>query len=253
MFDHSAFLRPVRIHLILLMCAMLALSACASAPHDPLAKAEYERINDPLEPTNRAVFAFNSIFQSLIVRPLALVLDALPEGVQVAFSNFFTNLAEPRNVANALLQGDPKAAGTSLGRFITNSTIGLGGMINVTGSENHNPRDFGQTLARWTGDNGAYIQLPFIGASSVTHGIGFLVDGLYSIPKIQANRTDQDILPIAAGFANGVVTYSENLAAIDNIYKTSPDPYASFRNIYQQQRQKFVFGKVDELEITELE
>ena len=246
MFDHSFFSRSQRMHFILLMCAMLALSACASAPNDPLAQAEYERINDPLEPTNRAVFAFNSFFQSLIVRPLAIAFDALPEGVQTAFSNFFTNLSEPRNVANALLQGDPAAAGTSLGRFMTNSTIGLGGLINVTGSKNHDPRDFGQTLARWTGGNGAYLQLPFIGASSVTHGIGFLVDGLYSLPKIQANRTDQNIIPVVSSFTSGVVTYSENLSAIDNVYKTSPDPYTTFRNVYQQQRQKFVFGTVEE-------
>lgn len=244
------FFSPMRGHIILLLCAMLALSACASAPHDPLAKAEYARINDPLEPTNRAVFAFNTFFQSIFVRPLAIVLDALPEGVQTALGNFFTNLAEPRNIANALLQGDPDAAGTSLGRFVTNSSIGLGGIINVTGSENHDPRDFGQTLARWTGDTGAYLQLPFIGSSSVTNGIGFLVDGLYSIPRIQANRTDQAALPVVAGFAGGVVQYSQNLDAIDHIYQTSPDPYTSFRSIYQQDRQKLIFGHA---ELPELE
>ena len=238
---------------VLLLCTLLAVSACASAPYDPLERVEYERINDPLEPTNRAIFSFNTVIQAVIMRPLAIAYDSLPEGVRTAVGNFFTNLAEPRNIANALLQGDPKTAGTSLGRFVTNSSVGLGGLINITGSENHGPRDFGQTLALWSGGTGAHLELPFLGSFSVTAGIGFLVDGLYSIPKIQANRGGHNNLPLLIGINRGMIIYSDNLAAIDEIYRTSPDPYTSFRNIYQQRRRQFVFGNSYDLDNLQLD
>jgi ABC-type transporter lipoprotein component MlaA len=43
----------------LAILSVLFLVACASAPTDPEARAEYDSANDPAEPTNRAIFAAN--------------------------------------------------------------------------------------------------------------------------------------------------------------------------------------------------
>lgn len=227
---------------LLLLWVVMVGAGCAIAITDPVARMEYERINDPLEPVNRTVFSFNSTFQTIIVRPLASMYNFLPSGVHTALENFFSNLSEPRNVVNALLQGDPKASGTTLGRFLTNSTVGLGGLIDITGEENHDPRDFGQTLAQWTGGTGPYLELPFIGSSSTTATAGLIFDGLYSVPQIQANRTEETRLPIAMAATQAIQIYGENIDNIDNIFQTSLDPYVAFRNAYQQRRNAFIFG-----------
>ena len=221
---------------------MVGLSACATVTNDPLARAEYERINDPLEPLNRKVALFNSGVQKVAFDPIAAAYNTLPQGFRTMINSFFRNLSEPRNIMNALLQGEPQAAGISLGRFMTNSTIGLGGLIEVTGADNYHPKDFGGTLAVWTGKQSAYLKLPLLGPSSVTDTMGMFVDSLYGLPNVQARRTGSTTIVLTTNAVNSVHQYAKIADDLQDIRQNSPDPYIVIRSNYRQMRQRSIFS-----------
>jgi phospholipid-binding lipoprotein MlaA len=139
----------------------LGLAGCASNPADP---------NDPLEAKNRDVDAINNHLDRTILAPVVTVyIDAVPSGMRQGVSNFFDNLEEPNNMLNDLLQGKVGDAFTDAGRFVVNTTIGVGGLFDAATSMGmeRNDEDFGQTLGVWGTDEGAYLVLPLHGPSSV--------------------------------------------------------------------------------------
>ncbi|MFC3283426.1 MlaA family lipoprotein [Litchfieldella rifensis] len=139
---------------------------------------------DPWEGFNRRVFAFNEAIDRVALKPLAQGYDAItPQPVQTGVGNFFSNLGEVRTVLNSLLQGKPNNAGVAAGRFVINTTIGIGGLwdvatgIEVTGRE----EDFGQTLGVWGVGEGPYLVLPLLGPSTVRDTTGLPLD-MYTYP-----------------------------------------------------------------------
>jgi phospholipid-binding lipoprotein MlaA len=134
---------------------------------------------DPWESFNRRVFVFNEKLDYMAAKPLALAYrNATPQKVDDSITNIFSNLGEPFNMANNLLQGKFTAASSDLGRFVINSTVGLLGIFDVArhlGLEKHN-EDFGQTLAYWGMDAGPYLMLPILGPSTVRDTAGFATE-----------------------------------------------------------------------------
>ncbi len=126
--------------------------------------------SDPWRRLNEGTHAFNETVDRFALEPLAKGYDfVVPELVQGGVGNFFENLLVPRTVLNDLLQGKVASAFRHTGRFLVNTTVGLGGLIDVadeTGME-HDPEDFGQTLGRWGVGAGPYLVLPLLGPSSV--------------------------------------------------------------------------------------
>ncbi|WP_189466390.1 MlaA family lipoprotein [Litchfieldella qijiaojingensis] len=140
--------------------------------------------DDPWEGFNRRVFAFNEALDRAILKPLAQGYDFVtPQPAQTGVGNFFSNLGEIRTVLNSLLQGKPGNAGISAGRFVINSTVGIGGLLDFATPMGINAReeDFGQTLAVWGAGEGPYVVLPFFGPSTVRDAAGLPVD-IYSYP-----------------------------------------------------------------------
>lgn len=126
--------------------------------------------SDPLEPINRAVFGFNELVDRWALRPVAIAYEKLvPSLVQQGVTNFFGNLDEVNTAVNAALQGKPEESANAIGRFVFNTTIGLGGVIDVMSSfgADATDEDFGQTLGAWGVQEGPYLVLPFIGPSTV--------------------------------------------------------------------------------------
>ncbi len=107
--------------------------------------------DDPLEPLNRGIFQFNRVLDGLLLEPAARMYRmATPQFFRTGVSNFLANLTTPVVLANDLLQGDFQRAELTLGRFMMNTILGLGGLIDVGGKLGMPPRhseDFGQTLA----------------------------------------------------------------------------------------------------------
>ena len=134
---------------------------------------------DPFENTNRSIHAFNVGVDKVFFRPASKgYVTIVPDPMVTSFSEFADNLSEPGNMINAILQGNPKRAGTALARFLLNSTIGFAGLADPATEfgigEDHT--DFGETLHVWGTPEGAYVELPFFGPSNQRDATGLVVD-----------------------------------------------------------------------------
>jgi phospholipid-binding lipoprotein MlaA len=240
----SAFLR-----MFVLMMAVTGLSACATVPTDPEDKAIYDENNDPLEPMNRAVFSFNEFLDEIAIRPAAQAYRwAVPEFVRIRIGNVLTNLGEPVNFANNVLQGNGTAAADTVARFIVNSTVGLAGMHDV-GADMGTPirsADFGQTLYTWGVGEGPYLVLPLIGPSNPRDAVGLGVDIMLDPWGYLANnqlRNDESMAFRLTRYGLLVVDRRERmLDVMDALRRDSFDFYAQVRSLYKQRRAKQLSG-----------
>ena len=132
------------------------------------AQALVANVNDPFENINRTFFDINEKVDNVALKPIALTYSKTPEPVKHGITNFFRNLKEIDNTLNQVLQGKPKYAINDFSRFIINSTIGIGGILDPASSmglERHD-EDFGQTLGLWGVSPGPYLMIPFLGPTT---------------------------------------------------------------------------------------
>lgn len=233
---------------IALVTTLVLTAACATRPDaaaDPEAYADYEQINDPLEPFNRAVFQFNRGLDTMLLKPLAIFYrDLLPPPFQRGIRNALRNLREPQTFFNDLLQAQPERAGTTLARFVINTTLGIGGLNEVASDLGweHHEEDFGQTLAVWGVDDGPYLMLPVLGPSSPRDATGRVVDSLILDPfgLLGAILIDDSEWLTAFSITRGVLSAAEQraqvLGQLEELERTSLDFYAAIRSGYRQNR-----------------
>ena len=148
----------------------LLLSACASAPHDVSLP-----ISDPNENANRQVLAAN---QKILGPVSEGVKAAVPGPVHERLHDLNSNLKEPRILVNNLLQARFDAAARTTARFVVNTTVGLGGLVDVAGRNGvaQQSGDFGQTLFVWGVSEGPYTVWPYLGPSTTRDAVGSVVD-----------------------------------------------------------------------------
>ena len=224
----------------LLVAALLA-GGCAVMPDpaDKEAVAEFNEINDPAEPTNRAVFGINRGLDAALLKPVATAYrDATPKFFQNRINDALDNLRSPVIFLNDVLQGELERAVTTLVRFIINSTLGLLGLNDIAtdlGIKGHN-EDFGQTLAVWGVPEGPYVMLPLFGPSNPRDAIGMVVDFLIDPFNIWAGNTDRDFAVFARSGTRAVDLRAIYMEALDELEKSSLDFYASIRSLYRQRR-----------------
>ena len=133
---------------------------------------------DPWERLNRFTYRFNARFDENIFLPVADDYRRLPGVIRAGVHNFFGNLAEVPTVVNDALQLQVKSGATSVGRFVINSTIGIGGLFDFA-TRFHlakSPATFGSTLSRWGVHPGPFLVLPILGPSTLREGFGLLGD-----------------------------------------------------------------------------
>lgn len=201
---------------------------------------------DPLEGVNRFLFAINEMLDVVIFRPLAVTYSFwLPVEVQDAVRDATRNIRGPVIFLNDLFQGSWERAETTGTRFLINSTIGIGGLLDPAtdwGYEYHD-EDFGQTLGVWGAGPGPYLVLPIFGPSSARDGTGRLVDILinpftYVLPQAAS-------LGIAG--ARGIDARARFLETGDELKRDSVDFYARIRSLYLQSRENDIRnGEIDE-------
>ncbi len=125
-----------------------------------------ERKTDPFEDVNRKIYSFNKGVDNYVAKPISdAYIWITPKFVQTGVSNFFNNLSGINVFLNSFMQGKLRQGGEDTGRFLVNSTIGLGGLFDVAtkfGLE-QNEEDFGQTLAVWGVPQGPYLIIPVLG------------------------------------------------------------------------------------------
>jgi len=148
------------------------------APPVTPADAPSMRTYDPWEPLNRFTYRFNARFDEAVFLPVSNGYRRLPSPLRSGVHNFFGNLSEVDSTINFALQGRLGFGVRSLGRFLINSTIGIGGLFDVATKLNLTaaPTGFGTTLSKWGMHPGPYLVLPFLGPSTLRDGVGLLGD-----------------------------------------------------------------------------
>lgn len=189
---------------------------------------------DPWEKYNRRVHRFNGAVDRAIARPLAKAyVAAVPRPLRAGIGNFFDNLGGPVSVVNSLLQGNPRGAANALGRFLLNSTVGIGGLIDVADKARMPNRgeDFGQTMATWGWQRSRYVEVPFLGPRTLRDLFGLAADTpLRPIQYLEDDKTRVFLQGVQA------VDLRARLLAIESLGEGAVDEYALYRDMWLQRR-----------------
>lgn len=215
---------------LLVLLSLLTLQACASLP-----EGTQRSEDDPWERYNRAIYTFNDAVDSAVLRPTAKGYRYItPDPVEQGISNFFSNLGTPLVALNQFLQADFVEGFSDLGRFLINSTVGIGGLFDPAtgiGLVDHN-EDFGQTLAVWGIPSGPYLQLPFLGPSTLRDTFGVLGDSQIELLYQHIDEPEKYYL-----IALNVINQRAQLLNLDEQLRAAYDPYTFLRDAYLQRRE----------------
>jgi len=215
--------------------ALCMLSACASAPKG--------QAYDPIEKVNRFTFSFNDYFDRIVLKPLSQGYTAVvPKQGRTMVSNFFDNATYADTILNDFLQGKGKQGTSDVGRFVLNTTLGIGGLFDPAtpaGLEKHD-EDFGQTLGVWGFEPGAYVVVPVYGPNTV-RGLPALAtstltsavfwSGFFLAPAVT--------IPLAVLSAADLRSRASN--AIRFVNESALDPYVFTREAWVQHRDYLIF------------
>ena len=190
---------------------------------------------DPWERVNRFTYRFNARFDEAVFLPVSNAYRRVPSPIRSGVHNFFGNLSEVDSTINYGLQWRLKLGARSLGRFVINSTVGIGGLFDVAAKLKlaGAPTGLSTTLAKWGMHPGPYLVIPLLGPSTLRDGLGFLGD--YGISY------EVDI----AGLYRGDVSWGlSTVNAVDQrsnvnfrYYSTgSPFEYENIRFLYVRKR-----------------
>ena len=236
--------KNIMLRVMLLTLMVLPLNACSYTQNkNKIMDASGIEISDPYENLNRKVTSFNTSVDNIFVNPTIRGYRAIaPKPARQGIRNFLRNLRTPINLANQLLQGNLEGAGKTTVRGIINTSLGLGGFIDVAGHEGieYELEDFGQTLAVWGVPHGPYFVVPFIGPSSMRDYTGFFVDSVSDPVGWALTSNDQYALSIGK-FGMDYLDVRESFYDIlQDQQSTSIDYYAALRSIYYQNRRAMV-------------
>ena len=222
-----------------LLALSLLLAGCAGARPGDAEQAPVRAESDPLEPLNRGLYAVNDAFDRVTLKPIARGYKAVvPEFARRGVTNFSRNLFTPRSAVNNFLQGKPGPGFSELGRFIINSTLGIGGLIDVATAQGmpEYDEDFGQTLAVWGLPEGPYVFIPLLGPNTLLDAVSIPVD-ILSDPLIHYdNSSVRDKI-----YGLRLIDLRMRLLTADTLLEDSKDPYLTLRESYLQNRRFQVY------------
>ena len=202
---------------------------------------------DPFEPINREIFKVNMAFDATFLKPPAeLYILVIPVQFRAAINNIYDNIAILPTIANDIFQGQTNHTINDIGRFALNSTLGLGGIGNVSAQfkiPNHH-NDFGLTLAHWGNTTSPFFMIPLLGPCTLRDSYSLLIDYTFFTPYL--------LMPTVLLYQVLGVRYVDlRSQMMDNIelLHNAIDPYVLMRDAYLQHRQNQILqnsqGKVD--------
>lgn len=194
-------------------------------------------VRDPWEGFNRKVHSFNNVADKFVFRPLAVGYDKItPAPVQDCVSRFFDNLRTPVTAVNQILQRRPGHAAQSLGRFVVNTTVGIGGVLDPAssfGMPKRDGEDFGQTLATWGWRDSRYLVLPLLGPRTVRDTVSIFGDRPLSLISQIQDSGVADKLQLLE-----VVDGRTRLLPMDKFLQDAFDDYLFVRDAWAQRRNR---------------
>lgn len=196
---------------------------------------------DPAEQFNAESYRITQAVDQALVEPVAYAYrDGLPEPIRDGLGNVVRNLGEPSNALNFLLQGKVGKAFETLGRLAINSTLGVGGLIDIAGKPGiglpYRRNGFANTMGFYGAGPGAYLYLPVTGATTVRDLLGSTLDQAL-LPFAIGKPFDQPEYAVTYFLVNGLdqrLAFDEELAEIE----ASDDPYGMRRDTYLEQRRR---------------
>ena len=177
--------------------------------------------------------------------PVTRLYQSLAPGVLgLAIHNFVTNLSEPVVIGNDLLQLRLRRGADDLARMVTNTTFGLGGLIDLAKRQGlpHRDNDFGVTLGRLGVKPGAYLFLPLLGPSDVRDAIGMGVDALMS-PLTWVHFPGHFTVEVTTTLAGAIDSRSRSQDQLEAVISGATDPYATIRSDFLQSREAMIRGE----------
>ncbi len=222
-----------RLTALVLVAALLG--GCASVPGG--------QVYDPLEKVNRVVYKFNNMVDHAILKPLSNGYVAItPRKGRIIVSNFFDNTQYFETVLNDFLQGKGKQGFSDFGRFLVNTTLGIGGLFDPATSMGltKHKEDFGQTLAVWGAPPGAYLVLPLLGPDTVRNTpdivVSTLTNALFYVSYVASSAV---MIPLSV--LGAVDARSRASDAIRFVNESALDPYVFTREAWMQHRTFLIY------------
>lgn len=200
---------------------------------------------DPFEQLNRQFFASSMTLDEKYFLPISRVYQALTPGLLgVAIHNFITNLGEPVVIGNDILQFRLRRGADDLARLVTNTTFGIGGIIDLAKRQGlpHRENDFGVTLGVWGVKPGPYIFTPLLGPSTARDSIGVGVDLLMS-PLTWVHFPGHFTVQVTTSLAGAFDSRLRTQDQLEAETAGATDPYATIRSDYLQSREAMIRGE----------
>jgi len=223
---------------LLLGCA-LAISLLAGCASNPPKDQTY----DPIEKVNRGTYWFNNQLDKFLLKPLSEGYTyAVPRKGRIMVSNFFDNALYMDTILNDFLQGKGAQGVSDVGRFVVNSTLGVGGFFDPAtpmGLEKHE-EDFGQTLGVWGVGQGAYLVFPVYGPNTARDAPGLAVSTVTSA-VFWAGFFLNPAATIPISIVEALDLRSRASNAIRFVNESALDPYVFTREAWVQHRTFLIY------------
>jgi phospholipid-binding lipoprotein MlaA len=186
---------------------------------------------DPWERVNRFTYRFNARFDEHVFLPVSNGYRRIPGPIRAGVHNFFHNLGEVTSTVNYALQWRLSGGARSVGRFVINSTLGIGGLFDVASrfKLSSEQTGFAATLSTWGVHPGPYLVVPLLGPSTLRDTVGLLGD--YGI------EYGVNVVDLYRGYKTyglGAVNAVDQRSLIDFRYYGSGSPfeYETIRFLY---------------------
>jgi phospholipid-binding lipoprotein MlaA len=216
-----------------------------AASGDELANEPVEKVNDPWERLNHTMFRFNDSLTIHAVKPIARGYEHIvPHAVRTSLSNLFDNADFPIRFGNDVLQGRFVRSGQEAGKFLVNSTVGIGGLFrisdHVSSLADVPPEDFGLTLGHWGVSTGPYLVIPLLGPTTVRDLAGYAGDFAVNPLNWYLIFSNQRFITAAVGYSISasrfVVRAPGSVRTYEQMKEAAVDPYIAVRNAYLSHR-----------------
>jgi phospholipid-binding lipoprotein MlaA len=230
------------------MFALSAISCALSISGCATSSPEAAAANDPLEPMNRRVYRLDETFDKYVVLSIAgLYVNKVPKPVRLGIHNVLSNAEEPVTIANDVLQLDFGRAARATARMALDTTVGLGGVIDVAVKHGlpEQTANFAQTLSRYGVGEGPFLVLPIIGPEPPRDLVGdtadLFMDPLTWLPP-QWPLLDRIALTTGVHIWDPYLSHARDMILRSELEKGSVDPYATMRSTYRQIRADEISG-----------